>query len=154
MKKSILLVAVLAFALSFGVTAAVADTVVPGAYVQTDQSVMGVGQTIMQMGAKDRALTNALNAASRAGWARNTSMAGSYNMDVQFGSSQSEQSWKAVMTPDESPVPGLVAGDCSGDNTGARGELYRKQMGQDRSGYAKELVISNAQCGAYHPTLK
>lgn len=149
-----MLVAVLAFALSFGVTAAVADTMVPGAYVGVDQSVMGVGQTMMQIGAKDRALTNALNDSSRAAWARNTSLEGTYNMDVQFGSSQSEQSWKAVQTPDESPVPGLVPGDCSGDNTGARGELYRKQMGQDRSGYAKEPVISNAQCGDYHPTLQ
>lgn len=151
MKKSILLVAVLAFALCFGATAAVADTVVPGAYVGVDQSVMGVGQTMMQMGAKDRALTDARNAASRANWARNTSLTGSYNMDVAFGSSQSEQSWKAVQTPDEAPVPGLVPGDCRGDNTS---DAYRKAMGQDRSGYAKELTVSNAQCGEYHPTLK
>ena len=68
MKKTIFFVAVSAFVgfISMG-SVAVADDVVPGSYAQQDQSVMGVGQTMMQMGARSRSLTNAVNLASGAG---------------------------------------------------------------------------------------
>ena len=93
MKKVFTFVAVsaLAFALS---SIASADSTIPGAYAQDNNAqVMGVGQTMMQMGARDRALTNAANLASRAASSR--AQAG-VNVDYQFGSSQSEQSWKPV----------------------------------------------------------
>ena len=67
MKKVFTFVAVsaLAFALS---SIASADNNIPGAYAQDNNAqVMGVGQTIMQMGAYERGLTNAANLASRAG---------------------------------------------------------------------------------------
>ncbi|MBN4079974.1 hypothetical protein JYT60_01925, partial [bacterium AH-315-C08] len=89
MKKAIFFVAVSAFVgfLGFGSIAS-ADDVRPGAYYQQNSSgVMGVGQTIMQMGARDRTLTNASNLASQAGVARNVS---GVNSDYQFGSSQTE----------------------------------------------------------------
>ena len=68
MKKAVLFVAVSAFVV-FTALSASADDMVPGAYYQgqVDSSVMGVGQTMMQMGAKDRVLTNAVNLGSRAG---------------------------------------------------------------------------------------
>ena len=73
MKKAILFVAVSAFVgmLGFGSIAS-ADDVMPGAYVQHDGSVMGVGQTMMQMGASTRAITNATNLASQAGISRSS----------------------------------------------------------------------------------
>ena len=150
MKKKALLVAVCFMAvLAFGVTSATADEMVPGAYAQQDQSVMGVGQTMVQMGAKQRALTDAVNRASRAHMSRNS--ASGLNQDFQFGSSQSDQSWKAAKTVEEAQVRGLVKGDCQGDNSDAQ---YRKQMNQDRKGYMKETLVPNSMCGDYHPTLK
>lgn len=154
MKKAILFVAVGAFVgfLGFGSIAS-ADSVLPGAYVQNDSSVMGVGQTMMQMGARDRALTNAVNLGSQAGQSRvETGVNGNY----QFGSSQTEQSWKAAKTVEEAQVRGLVPGDCQGDNSDA---TYRNQMNDKRIDpfgvpYMKEVLVSNAQCGEYHPTLK
>jgi hypothetical protein len=75
MKKAIFFVAVSAFVGFLGLgSIASADNVVPGSYEQQNSSgVMGVGQTMMQMGARDRALTNASNLASQAGVARNIS---------------------------------------------------------------------------------
>ena len=95
MKKAILFVAVSAF-VGFTALNASADDMVPGTYYQgqVDSSVMGVGQTMMQMGAKDRVLTNAVNLGSGAG--RSRSDTGIINGNYQFGSSQTEQSWKAV----------------------------------------------------------
>ena len=150
MKKQALLVAVcFVAAMMFGISSATADEMVPGSYAQQDQSVMGVGQTIVQMGAKARALTDAVNRASRAHLSRNT--ASGINVDQQFGSSQSDQSWKATKTVEEAQVVGLVAGDCRGDNSD---DTYRKQMNQNRKGYMPEPLVPNSVCGDYHPTFK
>ena len=129
---------------------ATADDVVPGSYAQQDQSVMGVGQTMMQMGASSRALTNAVNLASGAG--RSRSSVSYTGVDFQFGSSQSEQSWKQWKSvEDAGVVVGLVPGDCRGDNSD---DSYRKQMNQNRNGYMKENLVSQSQCDGYHPTIK
>ena len=135
--------------LAFGVSSVTADELVPGAYAQQDQSVMSVGQTMVQMGAKARTLTDAVNRASRAHLSRNT--ASGINVMQQFGSSQSDQSWKAAKTIEEAQVRGLVKGDCQGDNSD---NVYRKQMRQNRKGYMSEKLVSNKACGAYHRTLK
>ena len=154
MKKTILFLAVSAFVGVLGLgSIASADDLVPGAYVQHDASVMGVGQTMMQMGAHDRAITNAVNLASQAGSSRSNAQAGA---DYQFGSSQSEQSWKAARTIEEAQVHGLVPGDCQGENSDG---AYRKQMNDNRidpfgAPYMKEVLVSNGQCAEYHPTLK
>ena len=154
MKKTILFLAVSAFVGFLGLgSIASADDVMPGAYVQHDASVMGVGQTMMQMGAATRTLTNATNLASQAG--RSRSSVG-INTDYQFGSSQSEQSWKAAKTVEEAQVHGLVPGDCQGENSDGK---YRAQMNDNRidpfgNKYMKENLVSNAQCAEYHPTLK
>ena len=109
MKKATLFVAVCAFV---GLTAlsASADETGPGQYYQSNHpSVTGVTQTMMQMGAKDRALTNAVNLASGAG--RSRSDTGVINGDYQFGSSQTEQSWKQWRTvEDAGVVVGLTLG--------------------------------------------
>ena len=154
MKKTILFLAVSAFVGMLGIgSIASADELVPGQYVQHDASVMGVGQTMMQMGAHDRTITNAVNLASAAGNSRAQS---GVNSDYQFGSSQSEQSWKAARTIEEAQVHGLVPGDCQGENSDG---AYRKQMNDNRIDpfgvpYMKEILVSNAQCAGYHPTLK
>ena len=150
MKKSVVFAIVLTFVAVFSIgTMASADELVPGAYAQVDQSVMGVGQTMVQMGAHARTLTNAVNRASRAD--RSRSSVSVINTDYQFGSSQTDQSWKAAKTVEEAQVHGLVPGDCQGENSD---EAYRKQMNQSRAGYTKEVLVSNAQCSAIHPTLK
>ena len=150
MKKVFTLVAVGALALTVSSIAS-ADTQVPGAYAQDNNAhVMGVGQTMMQMGARSRALTNAVNLASGAGKSRSSVSAS--GVDYQFGSSQSEQSWKAAKTvEDAGVVVGLVPGDCRGDNSD---DSYRKQMNQNRNGYMKENLVSQSQCEGYHPTIK
>lgn len=139
---------VCAFVLGLGSVAS-ADEILPGAGVNVDQSVMGVGRTMMQMGASDRAATNRVNSMSR----RIMSSPGAtVNSDFQFGSSQSDQSWKQWKTvEDAGVVVGLVPGDCRGDNSN---DAYRKRMGQSRDGYMKENLVSNAQCAEIHPTLK
>ncbi len=150
MKKVIFFVAVSAFVgfMAMGSIVA-ADDVIPGQYTQHDSSVMGVGQTMMQMGARDRALTNAVNLASGAGNSRRDT--GAINGDFQFGSSQSEQSWKAARTVEEAEVVGLVPGDCRGDNSD---DMYRKQMNQSRDGFMVEKLVSQADCEIDHPTIK
>ena len=153
MKKVLLtIVAVAALALS---STASADTNVPGAYNQDNNAhVMGVGQTMMQMGAHDRALTNAANIKSRA--ARAKSQYG-VNSDYQFGSSQTEQSWKQWRTvEDAGGVVGLVPGDCRGDNSDGK---YRAQMNDKRidpfgNPYMKENLVSQADCEIDHATIK
>ena len=155
MKKAIFFVAVSAFVgfLGFGSIAS-ADDVIPGAYSQQDQSVMGVGQTMMQMGAHTRVLTNATNLASQAG---NSRRQVGVNTDFQFGSSQSEQSWKSWRSvEDAGVVVGLVPGDCRGDNSDGK---YRSQMNDNRidpfgNPYTKEILVSQSDCANYHPTLK
>ncbi len=153
MKKAIFFVAVSAFVgfMAMG-SIAVADDVVPGAYGQSDASVMGVGQTIMQMGASSRTLTNAVNLASGAGSSRANSNTGNSGGDFQFGSSQTEQSWKQWRSvADAGVVVGLVPGDCRGDNSD---DSYRRQMNQNRKGYMAEPLVSQSQCDGYHPTIK
>jgi hypothetical protein len=148
MKKSVVLAIVCAVVLGLGSVAS-ADEVVPGAAIGVDQSVMGVGQTMMQMGASDRAATNRVNAMSRTIM---NAPGAAVNTDHQFGQSQSDQSWKQWKTvEDAGVVVGLVPGDCRGDNSD---DAYRKQMGQSREGYMKENLVSQAQCAEYHPTLK
>ena len=144
-------VSALAFALS---SIASADNNIPGAYDQDNNAqVMGVSQTIMQMGARDRALTNAANLASRAATSRAQY---GVNVDYQFGSSQSEQSWKQWKTPEDAGVVvGLVVGDCRGDNST---DAYRKQMNDNRidpfgNPYMKEGLVSQADCEINHATM-
>jgi len=151
MKKVIFFVAVSAF-LSFMAlgSVATADDVIPGTYVQHDASVMGVGQTVMQFGAGARILTNAVNLASGAGSARANSNTGAGGGDYQFGQSQTEQSWKAARTVEEAQVHGLVANDCQGENSDG---VYRSQMNQNRKGFMKENLVSNANCEINHATM-
>ena len=151
MKKVILFVVVSAF-LSFMAlgSVATADDVIPGTYVQHDASVMGVGETVMQFGASARILTNAVNLASGAGSARANSNTGAGGGDYQFGQSQTEQSWKAARTIEEAQVRGLVPGDCNGDNSDG---AYRSQMNQNRKGFMKENLVSNANCEINHATM-
>jgi len=148
MKSVITFVSVSAFVgvLALGSIAS-ADNNIPGAYAQSNnQHVMGVGQTMMQMGAQQRALTNASNLASQAGVARNI---GGVKQDYQFGSSQSEQSWKQWRSvEDAGVVVGLVPGDCRGDNSkGPRIDPFGNP-------YMKENLVSQADCEINHPTLK
>ena len=152
MKKVFMFVA--ASALLFSSIAS-ADTNIPGAYDQDNNAqVMGVGQTIMQMGAHDRALTNAANLRSREATSRSQS---GVNSDYQFGSSQSEQSWKQWRTvEDAGAVVGLVVGDCRGDNSDGK---YRAQMNDKRidpfgNPYMKEKLVSQADCQVNHATIK
>ena len=148
--KAILLAVCFAAVMAFGVNSAVADELVPGAYTQQDQSVMSVGQTMVQMGASQRVQTDAVNRASRAHLSRNT--ASGINVMQQFGSSQSDQSWKAAKTIEEANMQtGIIAGDCRGENSDG---AYRKQMNQNRKGYMKERLVSQSQCSVNHPTLK
>jgi len=152
MKKVFTLLAVGALALAVSSIAS-ADTKVPGAYAQGNNAhVMGVGQTMMQMGARDRALTNATNLASQAG--RSRSSVG-INTDYQFGSSQSDQSWKAARTIEEAEVHGLVPGDCQGENSD---DAYRNQMNDKRidpfgNPYMTERLVSQADCKKNHATM-
>ena len=148
MKRVIAFVSVSAFVgvLALGSIAS-ADNNIPGAYAQSNnQHVMGVGQTMMQMGAQQRALTNASNLASQAGVARN--IAG-VKQDYQFGSSQTEQSWKQWRSvEDAGVVVGLVPGDCRGDNSkGPRIDPFGNP-------YMKENLVSQADCEINHATLK
>ena len=154
MKKVFTFVAVsaLAFALS---SIASADSTIPGAYAQDNNAqVMGVGQTMMQMGAHDRALTNAANLRSRAASSR--SSATGVNVDYQFGSSQTEHSWKQWRTAEDAGVVvGLVPGDCRGDNSDGK---YRSQMKAPRidpfgNPYMKENLVSQADCEINHATM-
>ena len=154
MKKVFTLVAVGALALALS-SIATADTVIPGQYDQDNNAqVMGVGQTMMQMGAAERALTNASNLRHKAANAR--SQIG-VNVDYQFGSSQTEQSWKQWRTvEDAGGVVGLVVGDCRGDNSDGK---YRAQMKANRidpfgNPYMKEKLVSQADCEKNHPTIK
>ncbi len=151
MKKVILFVVVSAF-LGF-TTLAGADNTVPGSYDQAGIGAgIGVSTTMMQIGAANRALTNAVNLASGAGRSRANSNTGASGGDFQFGSSQSEQSWKQWKSvEDAGVVVGLVPGDCRGDNSD---NAYRKQMNQSRKGFMAEILVSQTDCEAYHPTLK
>ena len=149
MKKVIFFVAVSAF-LGFMALGSVAsaDSTVPLSNFSSDASgTMSVGQTIMQMGAFDRINANAVNLASRAGTSRSIS---GVMQNYQFGSSQTDQSWKAAKTVEEAQVFGLVPSDCQGDNSDG---AYRKAMNQNRKGYMAENLVSNANCEINHATM-
>ncbi len=150
MNKKVLFLALCGFVVAAFMIAPVvsADEMVPGAYAVQDQSVMSVGQTVVQMGASARVLTDAVNSMSRAQMGLE---AGGRQANYQWGESQQENSWKAAKTVEEAEVFGLVAGDCQGDNSDG---AYRKQMGQNRDGYMAELLVSNADCGIHHKTIK
>ena len=149
MKKAIFVAVSVAFVSAMMLSPAIADDLVPGAYAQQDQSVMGVGRTMVQIGAAARVLTGAVDRASGAGKSRSSATIN--GGDFQFGQSQTDQSWKAARTVEEAQVRGLVPGDCQGDNSDGQ---YRRQMNQKREGYMKENLVSNAQCAAIHATLK
>ena len=149
MKKVVFFVAVSAF-LGFMALGSVAsaDSTVPLSNFSSDASgTMSVGQTIMQMGAFDRINANAVNLGSRAGTSRSIS---GVMRNYQFGSSQTDQSWKAAKTIEEAQVRGLVPGDCNGDNSDG---AYRSQMNQNRKGFMKENLVSNANCEINHATM-
>ena len=154
MKKVIFFVAVSAF-LGFMALGSVAsaDSTIPLSNLSSNSAsgTMSVGQTVMQFGSGARVNANAVNLASGAGNQWGNSNTGASGGDFQFGSSQTDQSWKAARTIEEAQVHGLVAGDCQGENSDG---AYRKQMNQNRKGFMKEPLVSNAQCGEYHPTLK
>jgi len=149
MKKAILFVVVSAF-VGFTALSATADDMVSGTYNpnQSNSGVMSVGQTIIQMGAVARINANAVNLGSGAARARTDT--GAVNGNYQFGSSQTEQSWKAAKTVEEAQVFGLVPGDCQGDNSDS---AYRKAMNQNRNGYMAENLVSNANCEINHATM-
>ena len=152
MKKVIFFVAVSAF-LGFMalVSVASADSTVPlSNFSNAASGTMSVGQTVMQFGAGARVNVNAVNLASGAGNQYGNSNTGSSGGDFQFGSSQSEQSWKAARTIEEAQVRGLVPGDCNGDNSDG---AYRSQMNQNRKGFMKENLVSNANCEINHATM-
>ena len=150
MKKSLILASVIALVAALSIsTISFGDDLIPGAYGRQDQSVMGVTKTMMDFGASDRARTDALNRATGAAFQQSQGMHG--ESFYQFGSSQTDQSWKAARTVEEAQVRGLVPNDCQGDNSDAQ---YRKQMNQNRKGYVQEVLVSNAQCGQHHGTIK
>lgn len=151
MKKVILFLAISLF-LGFTALNASADAVIPGSNYSgaVDSSVMSVGQTLMQIGATDRIHADYVAIRSGAADQKNNTLGTS--ADWQFGSSQTENSWKQWRTlEDTGDVTGMVVGDCRGDNSS---DAYRRSMGQNRDGYWKENLVSNAQCQKNHPTLK
>jgi len=156
MRKLIVVALGLAFIATFSISTASADDLLVGAYANTDQSLMSprtsgpAFRTQVQIGAADRVHTARLDVASGALRAK-TNANNSGGSDFQWGQSQTDQSWKKAKTVEEAQVRGLVPGDCGGENTTA---TYRAQMKQHRKGYMQEPVISNAQCGQYHATLK
>jgi hypothetical protein len=150
MKKSLVLAGILAVTglLSVGAVPAKADELLTGFHTNSDKSVMGVGQTVLESGAAARAHTNMVNLRSRSENRYDTNSG--VNMSQQFGSSQTDQSWKKARKVEEAQVRGLVAGDCQGDNST---DAYRKAMGQTRAGYTTEHLVSNSQCQADHATV-
>ena len=112
---------------------------------------MSAGKTQMQIGATDRAHANYINTRSGAGRASHNSGSGC-GADFQWGSSQTENVWKAWRTvEDAGNVTGLVVGDCRGDNSS---NAYRAQMNQSRKGFMPEPLVSQTQCQENHPTNK
>jgi len=112
---------------------------------------MSVGKTQMQIGATDRAHANYINARSGAGRSHSNTGNGG-GSDFQWGSSQTENVWKAWRTvEDAGNVTGLVVGDCRGDNSS---NAYRAQMNQSRKGFMSEPLVSQTQCQENHPTNK
>ena len=150
MNKKALFLAVSSFVVAALMIAPVisADEMVPGSYAQQDSSVMGVGKTMVEMGARDRALTDAVNRSSRA---RRGIEEPGVNAYYQWGESQQDNSWKAATTLEEAGTYGMVKSDCQGDNST---DAYRKQMNQNRDGYMTEKLVPQADCHEHHPTIK
>jgi hypothetical protein len=103
---------------------------------------------MVKMGAKNRALTDAVNKSSRAHQSLNES---GVNANYQWGESQQDNSWKAATTLAEAGAYGMVKSDCQGDNST---DVYRKQMNQNRAGYMTEKLVPQKDCHNHHPTVK
>ena len=152
MKKVMMFLTVCSF-LGLNALNASADVLVTGAYAQQNNAnqVMSVGKTQMQIGATDRAHANYINARSGAGRSHSNTGNGG-GSDFQWGSSQTENVWKAWRTvEDAGNVTGLVVGDCRGDNST---DAYFKRMNISRKGYDKEKLVTQAQCEGNHTTNK
>ena len=152
MKKVTMFLTVCSF-LGLNALNASADVLVTGAYAQQNNAnqVMSVGKTQMQIGATDRAHANYINARSGAGRSHSNTGNGG-GSDFQWGSSQTENVWKAWRTvEDAGNVTGLVVGDCRGDNSS---NAYRAQMNQSRKGFMPEPLVSQTQCQENHTTNK
>ena len=151
--KKVMMLFVICLFLGFNALNASADVLVTGAYAQQNNTnqVMSVGKTQMQIGATDRAHANYINARSGAGRSHSNTGNGG-GSDFQWGSSQTENVWKAWRTvEDAGNVTGLVVGDCRGDNSS---NAYRAQMNQSRKGFMPEPLVSQTQCQENHPTNK
>ena len=151
--KKVMMLFVICLFLGFNALNASADVLVTGAYAQQNNAnqVMSVGKTQMQIGATDRAHANYINARSGAGRSHSNTGNGG-GSDFQWGSSQTENVWKAWRTvEDTGNVTGLVVGDCRGDNSS---NAYRAQMNQSRKGFMPEPLVSQTQCQENHPTNK
>ena len=151
MKKKVMMLFVICLFLGFNALNASADVLVTGGYSQQNNAnqVMSVGKTQMQIGATDRAHANYINARSGAGRSHSNTGNGG-GSDFQWGSSQTENVWKAWRTvEDTGNVTGLVVGDCRGDNSS---NAYRAQMNQSRKGFMPEPLVSQTQCQENHPT--
>ena len=152
MKKVMMFLTVCSF-LGLNALNASSNNTIPGAYTQQNNAnqVMSVGKTQMQIGATDRAHANYINARSGAGRSHSNTGNGG-GSDFQWGSSQTENVWKAWRTvEDAGNVTSLVVGDCRGDNST---DAYYKQMNISRKGYDKEKLVTQAQCEGNHTTNK
>ena len=151
MRKVILFLTISSF-LSFAALHASADSVILGASStngNTFNQLISVGKTQMRIGAADRAHANYINQSSGAAIPRNGTRG--TRGDWQFGSSQTENIWKSWETIEDAwNLTGLVVGDCRGNNSS---NAYRAQVNQNRNGYLKRNLASNAQCQENHPTL-
>ena len=151
--KKVMMLFVICLFLGFNALNASADVLVTGGYSQQNNAnqVMSVGKTQMQIGATDRAHANYINARSGAGRSHSNTGNGG-GSDFQWGSSQTENVWKAWRTvEDAGNVTGLVVGDCRGDNST---DAYFKRMNISRKGYDKEKLVTQAQCEGNHTTNK
>ena len=151
--KKVMMLFVICLFLGFNALNASADVLVTGGYSQQNNAnqVMSVGKTQMQIGATDRVHANYINARSGAGRSHSNTGNGG-GSDFQWGSSQTENVWKAWRTvEDAGNVTGLVVGDCRGDNSS---NAYRAQMNQSRKGFMPEPLVSQTQCQENHPTNK
>ena len=139
--------------LGFNALNASADVVVTGAYRQTNNAshVMGSRTSGPAFTTQMRVHANYINARSGAGRSHSNTGNGG-GSDFQWGSSQTENVWKAWRTvEDAGNVTGLVVGDCRGDNSS---NAYRAQMNQSRKGFMSEPLVSQTQCQENHPTNK
>ena len=150
MKKVMMFLTICSF-LGFSALNASSDNTIPSSSAQQNNAnqVMSVGKTQMQIGATDRAHANYINTRSGAGRSHSNTGNGG-GSDFQWGSSQTENVWKAWRTiEDAGNVTGLVVGDCRGGNSS---NAYRAQMNQSRKGFMQELLVSQTQCQKNHPT--